>query len=67
MRLDNLTDGTKFEIVGSEKAYRNLRVVSVTNCAVLIEGDHTDLPFSESPEWKRIRYEVSCATDVKRL
>jgi hypothetical protein len=57
-----LREGTKFEIPSLQDNMRNMRLISVSDCSSLIEGQKRDL--SDEP-WKPFRYHVSNSVMVQ--
>lgn len=55
-RVDMLRDGTKFEIPSLKQTMKCMRLVSVSDCSSLIEGQKRD--FQTDP-WKPFRYHIS--------
>jgi hypothetical protein len=64
-RLDGLKEGDRFEIVGMKAYYRNLYLVSLSDCSATVKGEHRyhkDDPFKPFNRG----YTISLSTIVKR-
>lgn len=67
-RVDCLREGDWFEFTNLDSGlFRNLRVKAVSDCSVLIDGEH--LVDKEGDLWRffGVNYSISCATEVRRV
>jgi hypothetical protein len=55
-RVDNLAEGTAFEMPGLQETMKNLKLVSTSDCSSLVEGLKRD---SQNEAWKPFRYHIS--------
>ena len=64
VRVDMLREGTRFEIPSLNKTMKNMRLVSVSDCSSLIEGQRRDMT---AEPWKPFRYHISNAVLVQPI